>query len=69
MAGRADQRTLVQSLTDITRSNSAGELTGVAVLDKGYDAESQTAWALVGIDVRTVQGARAVRAMTSGGEQ
>jgi len=49
-------RKVVTSLDEAIRSGAAQRLSGVFVLDQGYDASSQMAWTTVGMSVRTMEG-------------
>ncbi|MGH9550252.1 MAG: hypothetical protein ACRD3W_12800 [Terriglobales bacterium] len=61
---KIDQRALGQALTEITGSFASGNLTGVRVLEKGYDEKREEAWVVVGITQESIKGARALdRAM------
>lgn len=54
-------RQMVESVTELTKSYAAGTLTGVIVLEQGYDAETQEAWVTVGISDKTKGAAAAVQ--------
>lgn len=60
---KIDERTIVESLTEVTASFAAGTLRGVIVLEKGYDDKTQEAWAVVGISEKTIGAARNVKTM------
>jgi hypothetical protein len=62
---KIDQRTLAESLTEVTTSFASGTLRGVIVLEKGYDDKIQEAWAVVGISEKTMKAARAAQDMTA----
>jgi hypothetical protein len=55
---QTDERTLIESLTQVTASFAAGTLRGVTVLEKGYDKNSQEAWVVVGISQKSTTAAR-----------
>jgi hypothetical protein len=58
---KVDQRTLVEALTEVTASFATGKLSGVIVLEKGYDDKTQEAWVVVGISQKTIKAARDVQ--------
>ena len=58
---KIDQRTLVEALTEVTASFASGKLSGVIVLEKGYDDKAQEAWVVVGISQKTIKAAREVQ--------
>lgn len=60
---KVDQRTMLESLTEITTSFASGKLKGVIVLEKGYDDKTDEAWVVVGISDKTIRAARDVRNM------
>ena len=64
---KVDQRQLIQSLTEVTASFASGSLTGVIVLEKGYDKKTQEAWVVVGISQKTMKAAKAVGTMIENG--
>jgi len=63
---KVDERTLIENLTELTGSFAAGTLSGVIVLEKGYDAKAEEAWVVVGVSDKTIRAARDLRSMTSG---
>ena len=64
--GKVDERTLIRNLTEVTASFAAGNLTGVVVLETGYDSKTEEAWTVVGISNDTLSAARKVQQMLSG---
>jgi hypothetical protein len=60
---KSDERTLIESLTEVTASFAAGTLRGVIVLEKGYDDKAQEAWVVVGISEKTLNAASSVKHM------
>ncbi len=54
---KTDERTLIETLTEITVSFAAGTLRGVVVLEKGYDDKAEEAWVVVGISEKTLRAA------------
>ncbi|WP_430913445.1 hypothetical protein [Methylobacterium sp. sgz302541] len=58
-----DQRTIGQSLTELSSSMSTGTLSGVVVLESGYDEKQQMAWVVVGLSEKSMTAARATRDM------
>jgi hypothetical protein len=58
-----DQRTVTQSLTELSSSTAAGTLKGVVVLESGYDDKSQEAWVAVGVSDKTISAASATKEM------
>lgn len=51
---KLDQRTMMESLNEVTSSWSSGTLRGVVVLEKGYDQDNEVAWVKVGISQKTI---------------
>ena len=45
---KTSQRQMIESLSEITSSASAGKLRGVIVLERGYDQKEEVAWVKVG---------------------
>lgn len=62
---KIDSRTVVENLTEVTASFAAGKLTGVIVLENGYDEKTQEAWVVVGMSEKTINAARAVQRMNT----
>lgn len=62
---KVDERTIMESLTEVTTSFASGSLRGVIVLERGYDEKTQEAWVTVGISEKTIAAARSVRGMVS----
>lgn len=60
-----DQRSISQSLNQLTSSFSSGTLTGVVVLENGYDEKEREAWVVVGLSQKTMAAARATQDMLS----
>lgn len=60
---KVDERTIIESLTELTTSFSAGSLRGVIVLEKGYDDKLEEVWVTVGISDKTIAAARGVQNM------
>jgi hypothetical protein len=60
---KVDDRTLMESLTEVTTSFAAGQLKGVIVLEKGYSDKTEEAWVVVGISDKTLKAARGVKQM------
>lgn len=67
--GKIDERTSIQSLTEVTASFAAGTLRGVIVLEKGFNEKSDEAWIVVGISEKTIGAAQDIREMTSSPRQ
>lgn len=63
---KTDSRTIIENLTEITASFATGKLSGVIVLEQGYDDKTQEAWVVVGISDKTIASARNVQSMLSG---
>lgn len=63
---RKDTRKVVTSLEEVIRSGAAQRLSGVFVLDQGYDASAQMAWTVVGTSLRTQQGVAGFRQRMNG---
>ncbi len=61
---KVDERTLTESLTEITGSFAAGTLRGVIVLEKGYDDKAGEAWVAVGVSEKTIRASRGIENMT-----
>jgi hypothetical protein len=60
---KTDERTLVESLSEITTSFSQGTLSGVVVLETGYDETLEEAWVVVGISRKSTHAARQAQEM------
>lgn len=58
-----DQRTIGQSLTELTSSMASGTLSGVVVLESGYDEKEQEAWVVAGLSEKSMSAAKATRDM------
>jgi hypothetical protein len=58
-----DQRTIGQSLTELSSSMASGTLSGVVVLESGYDDKEQEAWVVAGLSEKSMSAARATRDM------
>ncbi|MBK3404169.1 hypothetical protein H0176_22180 [Methylorubrum populi] len=58
-----DQRTIGQSLTELSSSMASGTLSGVVVLESGYDEKEQEAWVVVGLSEKSMSAAQATRDM------
>ena len=58
-----DQRSLMQGLTEFTGSISTGVLTGVVVLESGFDPTNKEAWVVAGVSDKTMAAAHAARDM------
>jgi len=63
---KQDERTLLETLTEVTTSFAQGSLSGVIVLERGYDEVLEEAWVVVGISQRTINAARQAQGMLSG---
>jgi hypothetical protein len=63
---KVDERTLIENLTEVTGSFASGTLSGVIVLEKGYDAKTEEAWVVVGVSDKTIQAAHDLHSTTSG---
>jgi hypothetical protein len=57
----ANQRTISQSLTELTSSYSKGKLSGVVVLENGYDEKEREAWVVVGLSEKTMAASKAAQ--------
>jgi hypothetical protein len=66
---KTDERTLIETLTEITASFASGTLRGVIVLEKGYDDKAEEAWVVVGIGEKSIKAAGAVKDMMNGSPQ
>lgn len=62
---KVDERTIMESLTEVTTSFATGSLRGVIVLERGYDEKMQEAWVTVGISNKTIAAARGVQSMVN----
>jgi hypothetical protein len=60
---KVDSRVVIENLTEVTASFAAGNLTGVIVLENGYDDKTKEAWVVVGMSEKTINAARAVQKM------
>ncbi len=60
---KVDDRTVIESLTEITTSFASGNLRGVIVLERGYDSKLEEAWIVVGISEKTTAASRGVKDM------
>lgn len=58
-----NQRTIGESLTQLSSSMSSGTLSGVVVFESGYDEKEQMAWVVVGLSEKSMNAARATRDM------
>jgi hypothetical protein len=58
-----DQRTIGESLTELSSSFASGTLSGVVVLENGYDDKEREAWVVVGLSEKTMAAAKATRDM------
>ncbi|MBO1020439.1 hypothetical protein IPV08_10710 [Methylobacterium sp. SD274] len=56
-----DQRAMSQSLTEMTGSFASGTLTGVVVLENGYDDKEKEAWVVVGVSRKSMAAAKATQ--------
>jgi len=63
---KTDSRTVVENLTEINASFATGRLSGVIVLEQGYDDKAEEAWVVVGISDKTISAARNIENMISG---
>jgi hypothetical protein len=63
---KTDERTLIETLTEVTASFAAGTLRGVIVLEKGYNDKAEEAWVVVGISEKTLKAASATKRMIDG---
>lgn len=52
---KTSQRQMVESLSEVTSSASAGKLRGVIVLERGYDQKEEVAWVKVGLSKKTME--------------
>lgn len=66
---KVDERKLVTSLTEVTGSLAAGNLTGVIVLERGFNDKTDEAWVVVGVSDKTIRAAGAVKNMLTGAAQ
>ena len=60
---KVDDRTMVETLTEVTTSFASGQLKGVIILEKGYSDKTDEAWVVVGISDKTIKAARDVKTM------
>jgi hypothetical protein len=60
---KVDDRTLIESLTEVTNSFASGQLKGVIILEKGYNDKTEEAWVVVGISDRTIKAADGVETL------
>ena len=60
---KVDDRTLIETLTEVTSSFASGQLKGVIVLENGYDDKTEEAWVVVGISDKTIKAARDIKQM------
>lgn len=58
-----DRRVLITTFSEVTRSYASGQLSGVAVLEREFDAVRKLAWVVVGIDIRSLGASKALRQM------
>lgn len=56
-----DQRNISQSLSELTSSYSTGKLSGVVVLESGYDEKEKEAWVVVGLSDKTMAASQAAQ--------
>jgi hypothetical protein len=63
---KSSQRQMLESLSEITSSASAGKLRGVVVLERGYDQKEEAAWVKVGISKKTMGASESLRDALSG---
>lgn len=59
------QRTIIQNLTELTQSAAAGTLSGVVVVDQGYDEKAAEVWIVVGISKKSRAAAGSLKALTT----
>lgn len=62
---KTDTRTVAESLTEVTSSFASGTLSGVIILEKGYNEKTEEAWVVVGISDKTIRAAQGVRTMSN----
>lgn len=60
---KLNERTMIETLTEVTTSFASGHLKGVIVLEKGYSDKTEEAWVVVGISEKTIKAARGVKEM------
>lgn len=53
--------TITETLTEITSSFARGNISGIFVLDQGYDAKSKQVWVVIGMNERTIEFSKRVR--------
>lgn len=58
-----DRRALVTTFREVTRSFASGQLSGVVLLERDFDAIQKLAWVVVGIDARSLGASKALRQM------
>lgn len=63
---KTSQRQMVESLSEVTSSVSAGKLRGVIVLERGYDQKEEVAWVKVGISKKSMGAADSLGNSLSG---
>lgn len=56
-----DQRAIGESVTEMTGSFSSGTLTGVVVLENGYDEKEKEAWVAVGVSRKSMAAAQSTQ--------
>ena len=61
-----DQRDIVQGLSEFTGSMSSGTLSGVVVLESGYDPAAKEAWVVASVSDKTIAAADAAAGMMAG---
>lgn len=62
---KVDDRTVLESLVEVTTSFASGTLRGVVVLERGYDDSLDEAWVVVGISEKTIAAARGAENMVN----
>jgi hypothetical protein len=63
---KTSQRQMVESLSEVTSSAAAGKLSGVIILERGYDQKEELAWVNVGISKKTMGIAGSLKDALSG---
>jgi hypothetical protein len=63
VVNKIDDRTIVESLSEVTTSFASGTLRGVIVLERGFDDKLDEAWVVVGISEKTIAASRAAEDM------
>jgi hypothetical protein len=63
---KVDGRALASSFQEAVTSYSEGKLTGVIVLERGYDSKKSEVWVTVGVSNKTMRAAKDVQKLING---